>query len=259
METSEHQRLKQLAVAFLREHGCLAVATEVRCPISRYRVDVAGYADVVVSRSSPLIGERHGNGARRPHRCPPRTVFIECKCSRADFLRDRQDRERLLRRRLQLDRLRGAMEEQRLRIEEPDLRCAGSSLFPEMETWEFTRSRLPAYRRLLRRLRRLDQMLHGQTKFCMMSRYALADRLYIAAPHGMLKPRELPPGWGLLESSKRALKGRDPNGDLFGDSLLEVRVTAPPLPTKQLYHERLLRNIAVSASAAASSAMGVLA
>ena len=40
-ETIQHLELKRLAVEWLRRMGCSAVATEVRCPISRWRVDVA--------------------------------------------------------------------------------------------------------------------------------------------------------------------------------------------------------------------------
>lgn len=45
METTTHLHLKRLAVGYLRALGCPAFATEVRCPIARYRVDVAGYLD----------------------------------------------------------------------------------------------------------------------------------------------------------------------------------------------------------------------
>jgi hypothetical protein len=267
METAAHQRLKQLAVAFLREHGCPAVAIEVRCPIRRYRVDVAGYADTIglerpfLGEGSPMTpnGQTSGHGRRRRARRPPRTVLIECKQSRADFLRDRRDTNRLLNLRADLDRFRRSLEENRIKVEEPHLRRAGSALFAELEEWDFAASRLPAYREVLRRLRRLDRMLHGETKFCMAARYALADRLYIAAPRGLVRRRELPPGWGLLECPGSALKDEDPNADLFGRSRLEVTVRSPILTPREEYRQRLLRNIAVAASSAASSALGVLA
>jgi hypothetical protein len=278
VETPAHQRLKQLAVAFLREHGCLAVAGEVRCPISRFRVDVAGYADTI-GPERPFLGEdspmsppngdapdrgrrgrlgRRGPKGRRGRR-PPRTILIECKQSRADFLRDRRDAGQLLALRADLDRFRRSLEENRISVEEPHLRRAGSALFTELEEWDFAASRLPAYREVLRRLRRIDQMLHGETKFCMAARYGLADRLYIAAPRGLIQRRELPPGWGLLECPRSALRADDPNADLFGRSLLEVIVGAPIHTPREEYRQRLLRNIAVAASSAASSALGVLA
>lgn len=186
-------------------------------------------------------------------------MLIECKQSRADFLRDRRDTETLLHEREELDRLRRAMEEKRIKVVEPHLRKAGSSLFADLEDWDFASSRLPAYRNLIRRLRRVDRMLHGETKFCMAARYSLADRLYVAAPEGMVKKRELPPGWGLLECPETELTGDDPNADLFGRSLLQIRVKAPLLRARDEYRHRLLRNIAVAASWHASNALGVLA
>ena len=261
MESSDHHSLKRLAVAFLREHGCLAAATEVRCPISRYRVDVAGFADGVgPGRRSLTHDPAPERGRGRPRRrVDGRTVVIECKQSRADFLRDRRDARQLLEQRADLDRFRRTLEERRIKAEEPELRRNGSSLFPDLEEWDFASSRLPAYREVIRRMRRLDQLLHGQTKFCLIARYALADRLYLAAPRGMIRGRELPPGWGLLECSAKALASDDPNGDLFGRSVLEVAVKAPALTPREDFRQRMLRNIAVAASAAASSAMGVLA
>ena len=131
--------------------------------------------------------------------------------------------------------------------------------FPEMEEWDFASSRLPAYRKLIKRLRRIDRMLHGETKFCMVARYSLADRLYVAAPEGLIKRRELPPGWGLLECPEEQLTGEDPNADLFGRSVLQITVKAPAHSPRDVHRQRLLRNIAVSASWSASNAMGVLA
>ena len=263
METRSHRRLKQLAVAFLREHGCRAAACEVRCPISRYRADVAGWADTTGPNGRSLADEppppASANGRERWRRRPPRTVLVECKQSRSDFLRDRRDQQKLLRRRENLERFRRSMEQHRIPAIEPHLRRAGSSLFPELEEWDFTASRLPAYRDVLRQLRQIDRMLHGQTKFWMMARYALADRLYLAAPEGMIRKREIPPGWGLLACPKRALRDDDPNAGLFGESILQVVVNAPRLDPREEYRRRLLRNITVAASWAASNALGVLA
>ncbi|MCH8261303.1 MAG: hypothetical protein IIC46_13980, partial [Planctomycetes bacterium] len=97
METFAHRRLKELAVSFLRDGGCLAVATEVRCPISRYRVDAAGYQDSVRDGAP---------NRRRRRRCPPTTIVVECKQSRADFFRDAEQTEALLARRADLQLIR---------------------------------------------------------------------------------------------------------------------------------------------------------
>ncbi|MHC4272398.1 MAG: hypothetical protein ACYS1E_05215 [Planctomycetota bacterium] len=227
METNAHLQLKRLAIRFLRGLGGQAVATEVRCPIARYRVDVAGYLD-----RSPA---EPPNGRRR--RGEPATVLIECKQSRPDFLRDHREADRLLARRDELERLRRHIEEARIKTHEPHLRQTGTSLFPELEEWNFGASRLRGYRRLLRTMEAVDQQLHGETKFFVIARYRLADRLYVAAPRGMIRPRDLPRGWGLLESSKRG-----------GDGELNVAVEAPPQSAQPRHRVRLLRNIAVAAS-----------
>jgi hypothetical protein len=230
VETNLHLQLKRLAIGFLRGLGCQAVATEVRCPIARYRVDVAGYLD-------RLPGER-ANGRRR--RCEPATVLIECKQSRSDFLRDHREADRLIDLRDELERLRQHIEQRRIKTHEPHLRRAGTSLFPELDEWNFGASRLRGYRALVRRIRSVEQQLHGETKFFMIARYRLADRLYLAAPRGMIRHRDLPRGWGLLERTSRRL-----------DSGLQVAVEAPPQSTLPRHRVRLLRNIAVTASRAA--------
>jgi hypothetical protein len=238
METIAHQQLKRLSLRFLRATGCLAFATEVRCPISRYRVDCAGWQD----RSPGVSGERR--------RCEPRTILVECKQSREDFLRDRQSVETLLKLRSHADRVRASIEELRIKIEEPHLRCTGTSLFAELETWDFAASRLPSYQRALKQLRRIDEQLYGETKFFMIAQYQLADRMYIAAPRGMVRPCELPRGWGLLECPPRSLARLVVGDRLDEPPALSVKVAAAELRPRPEHHVRLLRNIAVAATMA---------
>jgi hypothetical protein len=228
METTTHLQLKHLAVGYLRSLGCPAVATEVGCPIARYRVDVAGYLD------REHVGTYQGPTSR-PGPVDPRTVMVECKQSRGDFLRDCRKRDQLLAERAELERLRRGIEERRVKLHEPHLRRSGSALFPELETWDFDASRLRGYRRVVRRIRRLERRLYGETKFFMIARYRLADRLFLAAPRGLIGRGELPAGWGLLELH------RD------GEPLRET-VEAPSMSTRPVHRHRLLRNIAVAAS-----------
>lgn len=228
VETDAHHVLKRGAVEFLGNLGCRVLATEVRCPISRWLVDVAGWLD-------------RPPGADPDSRCDPRTVMIECKQSRADFLRDSEDVDRLTDLRAALQRISTHLEERRVKANEPHLRRGGGSLFPELEHWDFHRSRLDGYRRVVQRLRRLEQRLHGETKFFMVARYHLADHLYLAAPRGMIHPRELPAGWGLLECPRRPLRRGAER------AALRVAVAAPDLDTRPEHRTRLLRNIAAAA------------
>ncbi|MDG2031912.1 MAG: hypothetical protein P8J45_12980 [Phycisphaerales bacterium] len=253
-ETIQHLELKRLAVEWLRRLGCSAVATEVRCPISRWRVDVAGWFDGVdsaadrrrqgrLAEASPLFSSHDvERGADRA-----RTIIIECKQARSDFLRDDADRDELLRARTHLESRRSEIEEQRVKPREPHLRRGGTALFPEMETWDFAASRIDSYRRVLRELRQIDKRLHGETKFGLLPQYHLADHLYLFTPSGLIRKPELPRGWGLLEASGMRLRHPMPIED---DAPLPMRerFAAPALDAPVDRRVRLLRNIAVAAS-----------
>ena len=134
---------------------------------------------------------------------------------------------------------------------EPHLRQGDSALFAEFEHWDFERSQLPGYHAVLDRLRRIDESLHGGTKFHTMARYRLADRLYIAAPQGMIRKRELPPGWGLLECPENMLNEDVVQGTFETPAELQLRIKSTEYATRYKHRQRLLRNIAVSASKAA--------
>jgi hypothetical protein len=241
VETVAHRRLKRLALTYLRRSGCLAAALEVSSPIGRYRVDAAGYRD------------RAGGepGVRSSSRVPASTILVECKQCRSDFLRDRAQFDRLQSHRRSLEAIARSIEEHRIKQEEPHLRRRGSSLFPDLDEWDFAASRLPSYRKVVRQLRRVDRRLYGQTKFCMIARYRLADRLFVAAPQGMIRRHELPSGWGLLECPPQWLDGHAHRDRLEEPPTLTEVVPAPTHECQDLHRQRLLRNIAVAASFAA--------
>ena len=255
-----HRQLKRLAKRFLRHIGCPATAEEVRCPISKYRVDVAGYLDTIPSwlRCPPEDPELPAHSiaslhTKLPHsrsgfRCEARTVMIECKQSRADFLRDNRRLEKLLLLRVDLEGIRRSIEEHQIKRFEPELRREGSSLFAELDEWDFQESRLPSYRKIMRRLRRVEGQLYGETKFHMIARYQLADRLFIAAPKGMIRPAELPVGWGLLECPRECLESGFDNNLFDEPPRLEVKFDSAELTAQEKHRSRLLRNIAVAAS-----------
>lgn len=232
MESHTHRELRLAAAAALLAGGCCAAACEVRCPISKYRVDAAGYLDPLPKRRDSVVRESvfsRGEGSR--------TIIVECKQSRADYLRDSRETPQLLARRRELDEARRCLEDRIIRVSEPELRRGGTSLFRELESWEFDRSRLASYRRVMAELRRVDEALHGQTKFWLLSRYRLADRLYIAAPRGLIRVDELPPLWGLLEAENEE-----------GLLCLRIRREAEELGSAEHRRQRLLRNIAAAAS-----------
>lgn len=258
-ETLDHHALKRLAVAWLWKLGCRVIATEVRAPIGRYRVDVAGWFDRPIDGllergpgASSLWAAEEGRARRGASHAEGATIIIECKQSRADFLRDGSDPDDLLRERERLRRRRAEIEETKVKRYEPALRKEGSSLFDGLEEWDFSKSRLASYRAVLRDLQRIDESLYGQTKFARFARYRMADRLVLFAPAGLVRPRELPEGWGLVECHRRPLRrerasmalGVDPLADLP----LREGATPPALHTHARRREQLFRSIAMAAS-----------
>lgn len=255
METPTHRQLKRLVGAYLLREGYLAVAREVRCPASRYRVDVAGWLDRMPwpRESSPdgtTLWATVPTKRRRARdlRCEPRTVLVECKQSRGDFLRDSRKRDQLLAERDDLLNWKKHLEETRIKPHEPELRETDTALFPELEAWDFNASRLDAYRRLMRRLRRVEAQLYGETKFSLIARYRLADHLFLAAPTGLLQPRELPAGWGLLECSREFLRSWKGHPRELPDDAIRIAKEPESHPSKPAFRERMLRNIAIAAT-----------
>ena len=269
-ETLSHQALKRLAVAWLWRLGCRVMATEVACPIGRYRVDVAGWFDGPVPDLAEDAGGRDPTPLWTATEAPRRgrstrpeawsTVIVECKQTRSDLFRDAAVPEGILAERERLVRRRSEIEELRVKRHEPELRRAGESLFAELDPWDFDRSRLASYREIVRRIERLEGDLYGQTKFARFARYRLADRLVLFTPAGLVRPREVPAGWGLVECDRRPLR-RD------GERLairaapeeplpLRVRVVPPPHASPPVRRERLFRSIAVAATRASIDSAG---
>jgi hypothetical protein len=247
VETREHLGLKELASAWLLSMGCRAVAHEVPFPIARFRVDAAGWAEHdwrlgadPAAHTSIFAAERAGDAHRAP-----RTVVVECKASRADFLRDDlrvddllAERERLLGRKAEIER-------DLIPVHEPHLRRAEGALFEESASWDFEKSRLLPYRRVLRQLAKLEERLHGQTKFNLIARWRLADELWILAATGVGKPREVPAGWGLAECSPAVLRRGVQHALAMGTLPLRVIVQAPRHASPEHRRARILRNIAI--------------
>jgi hypothetical protein len=247
VETREHLGLKELASAWLLSMGCRAVAHEVPCPIARFRVDAAGWAEHdwrlgadPAAHTSIFAAERAGDAHRAP-----RTVVVECKASRADFLRDDlrvddllAERERLLGRKAEIER-------DLIPVHEPHLKRAEGALFEESASWDFEKSRLLPYRRVLRQLAKLEERLHGQTKFNLIARWRLADELWILAATGVVKPREVPAGWGLAECSPAVLRRGVQHALAMGTLPLRVIVQAPRHASPEHRRARILRNIAI--------------
>ena len=247
METREHLGLKELASAWLLSMGCRAVAHEVPCPVARFRVDAAGWAEHdwrpgtdPAAHASIFDAERAGAAVRQP-----RTVVVECKASRADFLRDDLRVDDLLAERDRLLARKAEIERELIPVHEPHLRRAEGALFEEGASWDFASSRLLPYRRVLRQLAKLEDRMHGQTKFNLIARWRLADELWILAATGVVRPREVPAGWGLAECSPAILRRGVRHALAMGTLPLRVAVPAPRHASPEHRRARILRNIAI--------------
>ncbi len=148
-ETDLHKTLKKEACRWLFRQGYRCIAAEVR-------LRPLGIIDAV------------GTGQFRPYqnylftpRELPQVCFIECKASRADFLRDRSDDGQLTLSLLERER---------------NLRCRGNKRRP----------RHP-----------LRQTL-GLGKFAACLMQPMANLHYVLAPAGIVQKKDLAPRWGLL-------------------------------------------------------------
>ncbi len=252
-------QLKRLAAAFLLRHGCQAAGVEVRCAIGRYRADAMGYIDAApigaevnhLKRWAQPQGELFGAVGGRRVRCEPQIVLVECKRSRGDFLRDAEERGRLLAQRERVLRRLAHLQEAIVKVAEPGLRRSGEFLFGDMEQWDFAAARSPGYRRGLAELKRLEERLYGQTKFWSMARYRVADRLYLLAPAGLVTAREVPHGWGLLECPPLWRRYAKQGLVELSETPVRVAVEAPAIGCKAEFRLRSLRNIAVAATRSA--------
>ncbi len=196
---------------------------------------------------------RRGRGPeRRARRGPrqPRAIFIECKQSRGDFFRNDESREALLEQRERLRRAARRIEELRIKRHEPHLRRVEAGLFENEETWDFSGTKIGAYRTALARIEEIETALYGRRKFDLCRRYRLADHLFILAPRGLVRSRELPEGWGLLECDRRTLRdfARGETSACDAAPKLRRRLDATRLDCPEARRMRTLRNLAVAAS-----------
>jgi hypothetical protein len=178
-ESWQHLNLKKLAARWAYANGFRCIAMEVRAPRSRFRVDVAVY--------------------RPGHRESPVIAIFECKQSRPDLLRDIAEIERMRDKLRELQQRRANLEALLL-THYPSLR-AGESLFPEWDTFAGEFLVHDGYQRLLTNIVRIQSRLQNCTKFAWIIRYRLANLHYMVAPEKLVTLDEIPPGWGLLEST----------------------------------------------------------
>jgi hypothetical protein len=193
------------------ERACTRAGAEAE--VSLFDAPSSEPLDALLQRMGAV--DLFGNPDRTPQaamirRCmrTVRTVLIECKASRADFLSDRADLADAAETHGRLQRRRDRIREQLLPRWEPHLRRDGETLFRETDGWDASRSRLASVRQADRDERLARETLASQVKFDRLAHWRLADRLYLCTPGGMLKASELPAKWGWIEITRGALRVR---------------------------------------------------
>ncbi|MEM1011547.1 MAG: hypothetical protein AAGI46_04920 [Planctomycetota bacterium] len=148
-ETLMHKTLKKEACRWMFRQGYRSVAAEVR-------INPLGIIDAVGAG----VFRAYHNYLSVPYALP-QSIFIECKASRGDFLRD------------------CCRDPKQLKL----------ALKAKREDW--------LQRGLVRRHRKIrGQAGLGKFKSCLLT--PMAHLHYVMAPAGLLKKADLPPRWGLL-------------------------------------------------------------
>ncbi len=187
-ETVTHRELKALSADWLKRRGCDVIALEVKLPLSNFRADVASY-----------------RSRKRMSNSPGETFVVECKQSRADFMRDAGMEEEA---KSESSDLRKRMKTLRtlLSLHLPQCRKY-QSLFCEYDTYDFCDWRHEGWYRITRRLQVLENRLEQGVKFAKIARYGCANYCYIAISDSTVASEsEVPMGWGLLRREGRALE-----------------------------------------------------
>ena len=126
-------------------------------------------------------------------------AVFECKQSRSDLLRDLGQRTGLLQRLEDLQHRKTVLE-RLLQVHYPTLRRT-DALFPDWDYYDFSLLGHQGYRQTIRKIELIQRHLRSRTKFDTLSRYKLANLHYVVACSGIVRPIEVPIGWGLLESA----------------------------------------------------------
>ena len=190
--------------------------------MARFRADVAGWSD---------------RGAQT------KSIVVECKATRADFLRDGKDVRDLLEPRAALHGIAATAGIRpasltRARCAEP--RGGAPGLFAGTDG-DFDTMPARQLRQMRLQLLAINRRLHEGAKFAHLAWWRAADELWVATGLGLLRRDDIPTGWGLLEF------------DRMGD--IRIRIQAPQLSAPERWRRRMLRNVAAAATRDACTAI----
>ena len=193
-ESQAHLELKRLALIWAQANGYPIAACEVSLPNLQFRLDVGAYRPGSRREAQRDVRLAMNRSARIA--AVGVSAIFECKASRPDLVRDCRSAARLIERMKTLTERRAAME-RLLKIHFPSLRN-GDGLWPEYETVAFDAAEHAPYRRIVKELTTLSRQLHGQTKMESLMKWEAANLHYLVVEPSLVKPHEIPVGWGLL-------------------------------------------------------------
>ena len=181
--------LRRAALKWLLENAKpTAAALDVVTRIAKFHADIAAFWSQPVRN---VLDEGPTQILR-----PMRTGIIQCCMTRAECWPDCMRSQELLPKLCQLKEQAHQLEAE-IRLREPELRD-DASLFEEYAIWRYEDSTNDEYHHCRRAVAKTEHAIYRGSQFERIRQAALADILYLAVPEGLIQPRELADGWGLL-------------------------------------------------------------
>ena len=174
------QELQQLALGFLASLKPDAAAMQVPARFRKYQVTCAGFW--------------RGSGKEQGVAVKTAVVVLYEKFERC--FNDCANRDKLLE---ALHELRSERErlEAVIRETEPEL-ASQDDLFSDLRSWDYAASTNPEYRKVRRKMNKVQDALHQGSRLCRIHDTGVADYCYLAVPAGLVQPDEIALGWGLI-------------------------------------------------------------
>ncbi len=164
------------------------IGLKVSTRLTRFQADVAAFW-------SKPVRNPHREGPRKILQ-PRRSMIVQCFVEREECWPDCTRAAELVPQ-LEARKAERAKAERFIEETEPELRD-GNVLFEEYAEWRYEDSANAEYHRLQREIHKLERsLLHG-TMFERLCSAEVADQLVLAVPAGVVAPKEMADGWGLL-------------------------------------------------------------
>jgi hypothetical protein len=164
------------------------IGLKVSTRLTRFQGDVAAFW-------SKPVRNPHREGPRKILQ-PRRSMIVQCFVEREECWPDCTRAAELVPQ-LEDRKAERAEAERFIQETEPELRD-GNVLFEEYAEWRYEDSANSEYHRLQREIHKLERsLLHG-TMFERLCSAEVADQLVLAVPAGVVVPKEMADGWGLL-------------------------------------------------------------